>query len=345
MGREPGIGPAQLTCPNTDTDHSDQSVPVLFAPLFLEGRPAPGHPLYRGRGGLQCAYRRRRARGSRDHHPGECVGSVLPVHQADPAYVLHGVPLPDRQRGPRQALVADRPAAEPSRPLDDVRPIDAPTPTGAIDMDRVFERVDSTDNRLIVLDPRRWALLNGKDALSRDEITGLLGLGPKAMRVDNAASCVVACVNAQRRDVARKRAGEALAWRQVIRQINPDEVDELQEANAKLEEATSKLQGRPGYGSKPAVAGGTLLLPGQRAWAGHSSSGCVCQPCSRSQPSARSPGCSPRPVRCQVISGPSPQSAQAASTRWSWGWQVAQCRASVIRPPSWCSHKIASSVR
>ena len=38
MGREPGIGPAQLTCPNTDTDHSDQSVPVLFAPLFLEGQ-------------------------------------------------------------------------------------------------------------------------------------------------------------------------------------------------------------------------------------------------------------------------------------------------------------------
>jgi len=37
VGREPGIGPAQLTCPNTDTDHSDQSVPVLFAPLFLEG--------------------------------------------------------------------------------------------------------------------------------------------------------------------------------------------------------------------------------------------------------------------------------------------------------------------
>jgi hypothetical protein len=40
-GREPGIGPAPLTCPNTDTDHSDQSVPVLFAPLFLEGRHPP----------------------------------------------------------------------------------------------------------------------------------------------------------------------------------------------------------------------------------------------------------------------------------------------------------------
>jgi hypothetical protein len=37
VGREPGIGPARLTCPKTDTDHSDQSVPVLFAPLFLEG--------------------------------------------------------------------------------------------------------------------------------------------------------------------------------------------------------------------------------------------------------------------------------------------------------------------
>ena len=41
MGREPGIGPAQLTCPNTDTDHSDQSVPVLFASLFLDGRVVP----------------------------------------------------------------------------------------------------------------------------------------------------------------------------------------------------------------------------------------------------------------------------------------------------------------
>src|SRR5215472_9274617 len=30
--------PPRLTCPKTDTDHSDQGVPVLFAPLFLEGR-------------------------------------------------------------------------------------------------------------------------------------------------------------------------------------------------------------------------------------------------------------------------------------------------------------------
>ena len=37
MGREPGIDPTQLTCPNTDTHHIDQTLPVLFAPLFLEG--------------------------------------------------------------------------------------------------------------------------------------------------------------------------------------------------------------------------------------------------------------------------------------------------------------------
>ena len=42
-GTRAGIGPAQLTCPNTDTDHSDQTVPVLFAPLFPEGAPAELH--------------------------------------------------------------------------------------------------------------------------------------------------------------------------------------------------------------------------------------------------------------------------------------------------------------
>jgi hypothetical protein len=127
-------------------------------------------------------------------------------------------------------------------PFDDVIYIDAPSAADPIDMDQVFDTVDSTSNRLVVLDPRRWALLNGKDALTRAEINGLLGLGPKAMRVDNAASCVIACVNAQRRELARKRAGEALAWRHVVKQINPDEVDELQEANTKLAEAIGKLQ-------------------------------------------------------------------------------------------------------
>jgi len=127
-------------------------------------------------------------------------------------------------------------------PFDEIRFIEAPAPTGPIDLDRTFESVDSTENRLIVLDPRRWTLLNGKDAQSRAEITAVLGLGSTPMRVDNAASCVIACVNTQRRDVARKRAGEVLAWRNVVRQINADEDDELREATAKRDEAETKLR-------------------------------------------------------------------------------------------------------
>jgi hypothetical protein len=127
-------------------------------------------------------------------------------------------------------------------PFDEIRFIDAPAATGPIDLDKTFESVDSTETRLVVLDPRRWTLLNGKDAQSRAEITSVLGLGATPLRVDNAASCVVACVNTQRRDVARKRAGEVLAWRNVVRQINADQDDELREATAKRDEAEAKLR-------------------------------------------------------------------------------------------------------
>lgn len=127
-------------------------------------------------------------------------------------------------------------------PFDEIRFIDAPASTGPIDLDKTFESVDSTESRLVVLDPRRWTLLNGKDTMSRAEITSILGLGTTALRVDNAASCVVTCVNAQRRDVTRKRAGEVLAWRNVVRQINADEDDEQREATAKCNEAEAKLR-------------------------------------------------------------------------------------------------------
>ena len=46
-----------------------------------------------------------------------------------------------------------------------------------------------------------------------------------------------------------------------------------------------------------------------------------------------------------VINGPSPQSAQAASMTWPWGWQITQWRASVMASPSRCSHMIAISSR
>ncbi|NLU77749.1 DUF499 domain-containing protein [Micromonospora sp. HNM0581] len=117
------------------------------------------------------------------------------------------------------------------RPADDRAPLD-----------KVFEGVDSAENRLVLLDPRRWTLLNGKDSVSRDDITALLGLGDQPLRVDNAASCVVACVNTQRRDIALKRAAEVLAWREVIKQLTDDTEDELRDARSKHDDAVGKLR-------------------------------------------------------------------------------------------------------
>jgi hypothetical protein len=126
--------------------------------------------------------------------------------------------------------------------FDDVRFIDAPRDHGEIDLALAFDSVDSTSNRLVVLDPRRWTLLNGKEEISRAEITAVLGLGATPLRVDNAASCIIACANTQRRDIAKKRAADVLAWRGVLQQINADEVDELQEAQDKLKDVTDRMR-------------------------------------------------------------------------------------------------------
>ncbi|MFJ6898109.1 DUF499 domain-containing protein [Streptomyces hokutonensis] len=106
----------------------------------------------------------------------------------------------------------------------------------------IFADVDSNATRLVVLDPRRWTLLNGRDNSSRTEISSLFGLGPLALTVDNAASCIVACVNTQQRDHARKRAWEVLAWRHVLQQISDDAEEELIQARSKLSAAEAKLK-------------------------------------------------------------------------------------------------------
>nr|WP_246106684.1 DUF499 domain-containing protein [Pseudonocardia kunmingensis] len=115
-------------------------------------------------------------------------------------------------------------------------------PAGEEPLEKVFEGVDSSETRLVLLDPRRWTLLNGKDSASRDDITALLGLGDHPLRVDNAASCVIACVNTQRRDIAFKRAAEVLAWREVLKQLTNDSEDEVREARGKHDEALAKLR-------------------------------------------------------------------------------------------------------
>ena len=114
-----------------------------------------------------------------------------------------------------------------------VIPIERSTNASATLVD-IFGDVDQRrSNRLVVLDPRRWSLLNGRDSPTRDDIEALLGLGDKALNVDWAASVVVACVNTQRRDTMVKRARAAYAW-----QLATSEVDPQLEVHAEMVEET-----------------------------------------------------------------------------------------------------------
>jgi uncharacterized protein DUF499 len=109
--------------------------------------------------------------------------------------------------------------------FDEVIPVERPRQL-ATPLSQVFEQVDEgMRNRLVVLDPRRWTLLNGKDTNTRADITALFGLGEQGLRVDNAASCVVACMNTQRWDTVRKRANDLEAYKAVLKML--DREDEL----------------------------------------------------------------------------------------------------------------------
>ena len=77
-------------------------------------------------------------------------------------------------------------------------------------------------NRLVILDPRRWTLLNGRDSATRHDIEAVLGLGEDQLSVDFAATCVIASVNTQRRDAMVKRARSAHAWRLAAAEIDRD---------------------------------------------------------------------------------------------------------------------------
>jgi hypothetical protein len=127
-------------------------------------------------------------------------------------------------------------------PFDDVIPVAMPAGAGA-PLAETFSEVDqNATTRLVVLDPRQWTLLNGRDTPTRGDIAALLGIGDHALPVDNAASCAVACVNAQRRDAVRKRATEALAWRAVVAQLEPSD-DKYAEAVADHKAAAQRVDG------------------------------------------------------------------------------------------------------
>lgn len=113
-------------------------------------------------------------------------------------------------------------------------------PTGGnTDAAACFVGVDGQENRLVVLDPRRWTLLNGKDAATRVDLDVAFGIVPGVTRT-YAASMVVALVNTQRRIRARDRARDMLAWKLVVAQLDPAD-EEYPEACSRRDDARSKL--------------------------------------------------------------------------------------------------------
>jgi len=117
--------------------------------------------------------------------------------------------------------------------------VEAPTTSGNITAAACFDGVDGQENRLVVLDPRRWTLLNGKDAATRADLDIAFGVTP-GITTTYAASMVVALVNTQRRTRARDRAKDVLAWEIVVTQLDPSN-EEYGEACSRRDEARTKL--------------------------------------------------------------------------------------------------------
>lgn len=104
--------------------------------------------------------------------------------------------------------------------FDELRFVQAPDRDGPMDVTALFADLDEArKNRLVVLDPRRWTLLNGRDSATRDEIEQLLGVTGN-LAPSYAASCVIAVVNTQRRDGVNRRAREAVAWQLALRDLD-----------------------------------------------------------------------------------------------------------------------------
>lgn len=118
--------------------------------------------------------------------------------------------------------------------------VDRPGP--GQDLPDVAGRVDSQSPRLVVLDPREWTLLNGADESSREVVRRILGLGTRGLIVDNAASCVLAAANTQRRRYAVEAAEAVLTWKLVQQQVV--EEDELAQVSRELEDAEKRLKAK-----------------------------------------------------------------------------------------------------
>lgn len=104
---------------------------------------------------------------------------------------------------------------------------------------------DARRTRLVVLDSRRFSLLNGVDQETRAAVRAALGVGDKKLPTAWASSAVFVCVNTQRRAQARNLAAEYEARRRVsaLDSVRTDDdmkskaAEEVKEAKDRLDRA------------------------------------------------------------------------------------------------------------
>ena len=117
--------------------------------------------------------------------------------------------------------------------------LDMPAKGTASNAPEAFAGVDGQENRLVVLDPRRWTLLNGRDAATRADLDVAFGI-TSGLNSTYSASLVVALVNTQRRTKAKDRARDVIAWEGVLAQLGSDS-EERGNGQARLDEARMNL--------------------------------------------------------------------------------------------------------
>jgi hypothetical protein len=101
---------------------------------------------------------------------------------------------------------------------------------------------DARKTRLVVLDPRRFSLLNGIDQETRTAVRAALGVGDDKLPVAWASSAVFVCVNTQRRGQARNLTSEYEARLRVAALDAVKRDEELKsKADAEVTEALGRL--------------------------------------------------------------------------------------------------------
>jgi hypothetical protein len=101
---------------------------------------------------------------------------------------------------------------------------------------------DARSTRLVVLDPRRFALQDGTDKDIREALRAAFGIGPDKIAVQWASSAVFAIINTQRRRNARGAITNYLAWSRVCK-IDAVRTDEelLEKAKGEMSDAKDTM--------------------------------------------------------------------------------------------------------